>query len=197
MSVGRKRSFEKNVALNSAMQVFWKNGYSGTTLLDLTKAMGIKKPSLYAAFGNKEALFNSALKLYLEQHGTVHAMELQRANKILSDRIYCYLLSISKMITNNELPKGCFIAGSTCDLTEEGLPLSSIKLVTEINDATKSALILFFEAEIAKGHLSAKHTPIVLAEYILTQQFGLAVMAKNNKSLKELETIVKFISLQF
>src|SRR5690606_10983188 len=61
---GRPREFDPDQALASALGVFWSKGYEGTSMTDLTEAMGITKPSLYAAFGNKEALFSRALDLY-------------------------------------------------------------------------------------------------------------------------------------
>src|SRR3546814_12810876 len=61
---GRPREFCVDMALAAALRVFWSKGYEGASMADLTEAMGITKPSLYAAFGNKEALFNKALDLY-------------------------------------------------------------------------------------------------------------------------------------
>ena len=61
---GRPREFCTEQALASALRVFWSKGYEGASMADLTEAMGITKPSLYAAFGNKEALFHKALDLY-------------------------------------------------------------------------------------------------------------------------------------
>ncbi|MCA9021439.1 MAG: helix-turn-helix transcriptional regulator, partial [Planctomycetaceae bacterium] len=66
MSVGRPREFDTNQALDDALDVFWRNGYEGTSILELTEAMGINRPSLYAAFGNKEALFRKAIDRYME-----------------------------------------------------------------------------------------------------------------------------------
>jgi AcrR family transcriptional regulator len=64
MTAGRRRSFDEAQALETAMRVFWRRGYQGTSLSDLTAALGINKPSLYAAFGNKEQLFARALAHY-------------------------------------------------------------------------------------------------------------------------------------
>ena len=65
MPIGRPRAFDAEKALDRALQVFWRKGYEGTSLPDLTKAMGINRPSLYAAFGNKEALFRKAIDRYV------------------------------------------------------------------------------------------------------------------------------------
>ncbi len=66
MPSGRPRAFDLEQALDSALKVFWRKGYEGASLPDLTKAMGINRPSLYAAFGNKEELFRKALDRYSE-----------------------------------------------------------------------------------------------------------------------------------
>ena len=68
MVAGRPRKFDKEHALEAAMLVFWRNGYSGTSLADLTNAMAINKPSMYAAFGNKEQLFKASLEQYINQY---------------------------------------------------------------------------------------------------------------------------------
>ncbi|WP_262338598.1 TetR/AcrR family transcriptional regulator, partial [Bordetella pertussis] len=66
---GRPRSFERTEALRQAMEVFWSKGYEGASLADLTSAMGINAPSLYAAFGSKEALFREAVQRYADTEG--------------------------------------------------------------------------------------------------------------------------------
>ena len=69
MAMGRPREFDLDRALDQALEVFWRNGYEGSSIAELTEAMGINPPSLYAAFGNKEGLFRRALDRYTEQHG--------------------------------------------------------------------------------------------------------------------------------
>ena len=66
MPIGRPRAFDVDEALDRALEVFWRKGYEGASLPDLTEAMGINRPSLYAAFGNKEALFRKAIDRYAE-----------------------------------------------------------------------------------------------------------------------------------
>lgn len=69
MARGRPRTFDRDIALRRAMETFWRCGYESTSLDELTAAMGISKPSLYAAFGNKEDLFREALGLFERAHG--------------------------------------------------------------------------------------------------------------------------------
>jgi AcrR family transcriptional regulator len=79
MPMGRPRAFDIEKALDQALQVFWHKGYEGASLSDLTAAMGINRPSLYAAFGNKEELFRKALERYIEGPASYveHALQLQ------------------------------------------------------------------------------------------------------------------------
>jgi AcrR family transcriptional regulator len=67
--MGRPRSFDAGRALDRALQVFWRKGYEGTSLSDLTEAVGVNRPSLYAAFGDKKALFRKALDRYVTGPG--------------------------------------------------------------------------------------------------------------------------------
>ncbi|MFT5880195.1 MAG: AcrR family transcriptional regulator [Moritella sp.] len=147
MTVGRNRSFDKDSALEIAMWVFWKNGYPGTSLTDLTRAMGINKSSLYATFGNKESLFDQVIAFYLTKHGTVHSAELFKTEAKLKERIRNYLLSIANMLTSQDLPKGCLICLSTSEIPGDGLPENSANNINLINQKTLFSLTDFFNNE--------------------------------------------------
>ncbi|TQV71106.1 TetR/AcrR family transcriptional regulator [Aliikangiella marina] len=189
MAAGRNRSFDKETALKKAMEVFWKNGYSGTSLSDLTAAMNINKPSMYAAFGNKEALFTKALDYYLENFGKVHAEQLNVKNMPLDERLEGYLLSISDMVSDQMLPGGCFITGTTCEAGSDCLPSSAVDRLVQINQQTKEALVEFFNQESL--NVTATSSPEELADYLMVQQFGLAVMARTGAPKAQLEKIAK------
>ena len=191
MKAGRHRTFDKDTALDQAMQVFWVNGYPGTSLADLTHAMGINKPSLYSAFGNKEKLYKSALERYVQKHGVIHAKHLGVANKSLNERLQCYLTSIAKMLTDPALPGGCFICMSTSEVGGTCIPATALQTISNINELTKSSLTEFFTNEIALGNLASERSPAMMANYILSLQFGLSVMARNGTKLAELNEIIE------
>jgi len=191
MTAGRNRSFDKENALEKAMMVFWTRGYPGTSLSDLTNAMGINKSSLYATFGNKEKLFNLAMEFYLNQYGAVHSAELIKSELSIEKRVNNYLLSTARMLTNPNLPGGCFICHSTSELTGACLPDNSVKNVNKINKQTLLTLINFFEKEQQIGNLIDKNPPHTLANYLLTLQFGLAISARNGSSMEELSAVIK------
>jgi len=197
MTVGRNRSFDKDNALENAMLVFWKNGYPGTSLTDLTNVMGINKSSLYATFGNKEELFNQSIEFYLNKYGVVHSAELYKKELSLKERIRNYLLSITKMLTNPDLPKGCLICHSTSETASTCLAESSSTAINDINQRTLLTLTEFFEKEKESGNLTDENTPKTLANYLLTLQFGLAISARNGESIEELSKVVNFSINQF
>lgn len=192
MTVGRNRGFDKEGALEKAMGVFWQNGYPGTSLTDLTNVMGINKSSLYAAFGNKEALFDQAIEFYLNKYGMVHTAELSQPKVSLKERIRQYLLSIAHMLTSSDTPKGCLICLSTSEIAGECLPKNAANNINQINQNTLSSLTEFFDAEQALGNVCDSITPSAIANYLLILQFGLAVAARNGNSLDDLKVSIHF-----
>ncbi len=197
MKAGRHRTFDKDIALDQAMEVFWTNGYPGTSLADLTNAMGINKPSLYSAFGNKEELYKSALERYVQKHGTIHARHLFLADKCLNDRVQGYLTSIAEMVTDPNLPGGCFVCISTCEVGGTCIPTDALQTIFKINEVSKSSLIEFFNNEISVGNIASERSPAMMANYILSLQFGLSVMARNGAKLAELNEVIKLSTEKF
>lgn len=192
MAAGRNRNFDREDALEKAMHIFWEKGYPGTSLSDLTSAMGLNKSSLYSTFTNKEVLFNQAVELYLRKHGVIHSVELFKEGLDLKQRIRNYLLSSAEMMTNSNTPIGCFICHSTSEVTGSSLPEDSIAMIHKINQQTLSTLVRFFEKELHSGNLNTDHSPAVVANYLLTLQFGLAVSARNGNSLDELKNTIDY-----
>src|SRR5215212_2825673 len=107
MPRGRPRTFNPDKALDRALNVFWKKGYEGASLPDLTKAMGISRPSLYAAFGNKEALFRKAVERYARGPAGYarEALDLPTARAVV-ERL---LRGGTCVSTNPKNPRGCFM----------------------------------------------------------------------------------------
>jgi AcrR family transcriptional regulator len=172
------------------MNVFWEKGYSGTSLSDLTQAMGINKPSLYAAYGNKEELFVSAIESYVSTHGAPHFEKLLMPKLDYQGRLKAYLESIARMITDAKSPRGCFVATSTCEAASSCLPEQAVAAIFEVNSTTIAGLTDFFRKEQAQGSATSAHPPELLADHLLTLQFGLAVMARNGSSLNRLKKVI-------
>jgi len=197
MGGGRQRQFDEQVALDAAMRVFWSNGYSGTALSDLTHVMGINKPSLYAAFGNKEALFIRALSHYVDKHGSPHIEALRTATGSLRSRLSAYLRSIARMVCDPSLPGGCLVAETTSEAGGDCLPAGASQAVAKINQRTRSTLIDFFRHEALAGNFADTSSVEVLADYLLALQYGLAVMARNRTKREILDKVIEFAVADF
>src|SRR5881397_3977158 len=102
---GRPRAFDTDVALERAMHVFWAKGYEGAALSDLTRAMRINRPSLYAAFGNKEQLFKKVLDRYMD--GPLAFFGKALAAPKARDVIEQIFLGAANMPSDPRTPAGC------------------------------------------------------------------------------------------
>src|SRR5260221_3648512 len=113
MAMGRPREFEVDRALDVALQVFWRKGYEGASMADLTEAMGITKPSLYAAFGNKEELFRKALDRYVDGPGGYFQVAL---GKPTARAVVKHLLfEAADAVTDPNNTPGCLaVQGALC-----------------------------------------------------------------------------------
>ncbi|MES9968393.1 MAG: TetR/AcrR family transcriptional regulator [Candidatus Thiodiazotropha sp.] len=191
MSAGRRRTFDKSEALDMAMRVFWENGYSGTSMSDLTEALGINKPSLYAAFGNKEQLFETALNHYMSHYGAPIFERLKEpADAPLSERIRSYMLGIIDVINNRQSPKGCLFVKSCCEAGSTAIPDDISLSLQAMRQANERLLTKVVESEQKRGCLSETAKPKDIAEYLLSVLYGLTVQVKQGKSRKELVRIV-------
>ncbi|MEL6750686.1 MAG: TetR/AcrR family transcriptional regulator [Pseudomonadota bacterium] len=106
-TVGRKKAFDPIVALDAAMETFWAKGFDGTSIDDLTTAMGINRPSLYATYGCKKTLFDKALQRYGETLGG-EPLRLMEETDDIHEGVRTFLATALKMQTRDDGPKGCF-----------------------------------------------------------------------------------------
>ncbi len=172
------------------MRVFWSKGFVGTSLSDLTLALGINKPSLYAAFGNKEQLFVDALKRYGRHYGLPHAAHLlEPADAPLRQRVRAYLLSIATMVSDPELPGGCLVAISNCEIGGT-LPEEAVRTLASINQSTHRILEDCFAREREQGGLPPEKDPAALAAYVMSLMFGMAVLVRGGFGMDELTAVI-------
>jgi AcrR family transcriptional regulator len=191
MNAGRKRAFDKSDALDKAMRVFWENGYSATSVCDLTSALGINKPSLYAAFGNKEQLFAMVLEHYMAHYGAP-LMELlsKPVDAPLTERIRAYMLGVVDLVNSKELPKGCLFVKSSCEAGGSALPKEVSLSLQAMRQASEKALAKVLEAEQKRGLLLSTAKPRDISEYLLSVLYGLSVLARQGRSRSDLIRIV-------
>ena len=185
---GRPRAFDAEAALDRALDVFWSKGYEGASLSDLTDAMGINRPSLYAAFGNKEALFRQALDRYGEVTGQLMQEALSEPRvRAAMER----LLFGAVEIPVDRPARGCLLV--TGALSEECKGVQQ-----ELNRrraAREEALRARFERAQEEGDLPADACPAALAGYICVVLQGLSVQAAGGASGEELRRVVE-VALQ-
>jgi AcrR family transcriptional regulator len=191
MSTGRPREFDLEKALDQALKVFWRKGFEGASLDDLTEAMGINKPSLYAAFGNKEELFRRAMGRYLEGPAchTREALAEPTARAVVER----WLRGTIDLLTHPRNPRGCFLVQGALACGESGDAVR--KEMAKQRAKGEAALRKRFERAQAEGDLPTTCNPSDLARYIAAINFGLSVQAAGGAKRDELEGVVK-IALQ-
>jgi len=175
---GRPRAFDEEQALDAALAVFWRNGYQGASLAELTHAMDISKPSLYAAFGNKEQLYLSALERYREQQLIKHAERLA-AEPDLKSAMRAFLRSVATMLTSPELPGGCMVVTSAVACDTAALPQRVVAAIgTTVNQSAFGPLKDRLQKELQRRNLPVGTPVEQLADFFMTIMTGMAVMAK-------------------
>ena len=178
MERGRPRAFDEEQALDMALAVFWHNGYQGASLAELTQAMGISKPSLYAAFGNKEQLYLSALERYHERHLIKHA-EALAAEPDLKNAMRAFLRSVATMLTSPELPGGCMVVNSAVACDTGALPQRVVAAIDKtVNQSTLGLLKDRLQQDLQHRNLAEGTPNEQLADYFTTVMSGMAIMAK-------------------
>ncbi|WP_280308641.1 TetR/AcrR family transcriptional regulator [Nocardia abscessus] len=172
MPGGRPRSFDIDSALDRALEVFWRYGYEGAALSDLTAAMGVNRPSLYAAFGSKAELFDRALERYVDGpgHYVAEALELPSARAVAA----AFLRGAIELTTGHDSP-GCLSVRSVQACGPEAE--HSRKSAVAIHLAGEAALRRRLEQARADGDLPEDSKPADLARYLMTISDGIAVQA--------------------
>jgi AcrR family transcriptional regulator len=185
MPKGRPREFDTDKALDAALDVFWRKGYEGASLLDLTKAMRINRPSLYAAFGNKEQLFRRVIERYVEGPAACMLKALEEPTaRAVAER----LLSASlEVVADPHHPRGCLLVQGALACGETGDCVRQELLARR--QANEAAIRKRFERAQAEGDLPPGSEPADLACFIVTVLRGMAVQAAGGASRQELRRI--------
>jgi AcrR family transcriptional regulator len=185
--MGRARAFDADEALDRAMTVFWTKGYEGASLADLTEAMEISRPSLYAAYGNKEELFRKALERYGEGPSSYERDALaQPTARAVAEGL---LRGAADVQTDPATPAGCLAVLGSTYCAEESSPIGKTLIAFRL--AGHAAIRERFERARAEGDLPANADPNALTHYIGTVVCGMAVLAASGVTRKELERVIE------
>ena len=185
MAMGRPCAFDRDKVLDQALHVFWERGYEGTSIADLTEAMGINPPSLYAAFGNKETLFREALDRYEARRDEIMAEAF--AALTAREAMTRLLEGTADRLSDKDKPRGCLMVqgalcgGEECDAVKRDLASRRAEGEAMIRERLKRAK--------REGELPKDADPAALARFVSTVMQGMAVQASGGATRKELRTI--------
>jgi len=187
MAKGRPRSFDTDEALDLALNVFWRQGYEGTSVADLTEAMGINPPSLYAAFGSKEELFRKAVERYASGPAAYlcEALAAPTARDV-AERL---LLGAIGVLTDKCHPRGCLMVQGALACGRESEAIR--EELCARRKAVQGEIRARFERAKKDGDLPCEAEPAHLARYFSAVIEGLAVQAAGGASRKDLTRVAE------
>ena len=185
---GRPRQFDKDAALDAAMQLFWRQGYESTSLNQLKQVMGdLSAASFYAAFSSKEELYREALARYLGTHGQVVA-SLYDDTLPPRDALEQALRRSARLQTDAQLPKGCMLVLSAANASPDNNHLQ--EMVTAERWRTRDIIRHCIDRAVASGDLRSDFDPeglMTLAEALLV---GMSIQARDGVSLAAIDAAV-------
>jgi AcrR family transcriptional regulator len=185
---GRPRAFDRERALRKAMRVFWEHGYEAASISDLTAAMGINSPSLYAAFGCKEQLFREAVALYSETEGAA-AFKALRDESTAWDAIAKVLRHNVVAFTDPNKPRGCMIVLTATTYTERSHAvhehLAGERLATERDFRDR------IERGIAEGDVPPGADASRIAAFYNAVNQGMAIQARDGADRAKLSAVAE------
>ncbi|CAI1033939.1 TetR/AcrR family transcriptional regulator [Serratia ficaria] len=184
---GRPPSFDRNVALERAMEVFWEKGYEGAQLVDLTAAMEINPPSFYAAFGSKKAAFCEAVDLYISTVGSKSAQALNSA-PTARDGLRAMLTVTIDVATSTEAGGCLLVLGVVNNLPENDEVWSHLK-------AKRSETLALIRARLERGITDKDlppHTDVkALASHFLGLTQTISFQARDGASRAALKRLIE------
>lgn len=191
---GRPRAFDRDKALDAAMDLFWARGYETTSLADLTKALAIAPASFYAAFGSKERLFFEAVERYGVRYGALDQQELAAARSA-RELVETLLLGAAEAFTVKGKPRGCMVisAATNCGPTSAAVETA----MRRQRVANVEFLEKRMEQAVAEGELPKGANPRILAKYVATVFQGMSVQARDGASRAELRAVAEVALMAF
>ncbi len=183
--MGRPREFDAAKALDKALDVFWRHGYEGASISELTQAMGISPPSLYAAFGNKEKLFRAALDRYAEVRRQLWAELMQAPTaRAMMEGLFERVIQFYAQEGN---PNCCMLVKGTLTSGDCGQVIADHMSAKRAE--SEAMLLERFRKAKDEGELPVETDPADLAGYFMTVLDGLSIRAAAGAGREELQKI--------
>ncbi|WP_394848031.1 TetR/AcrR family transcriptional regulator [Pendulispora brunnea] len=188
-SRGRPLSFDRRAALEAALDLFWRRGYDATSVAELTAAMKVTPPSLYAAFGSKKDLFLEAVSLYEQEHGLMTLRALQDEGCTAKEAFERCLFLLAESSTDPAHPTGCFIvlAATNCSADSQDIE----KALRDRRCTSEKMLRDRIVRGIEQGELPATTDAAELAKFYGAVIQGIAVQARDGATREQLEGIAR------
>jgi AcrR family transcriptional regulator len=189
---GRPRSFDRAAALDAAMAVFWDKGFEGTSIADLTEAMGINPPSLYAAFGDKESLFLEAAERYQQtrSEGCPYTEEATARGSI--ERLLTFM---AHDLSSSTHPRGCLMVMAAATAGSSSPKMQ--KALADRRALAKRRLKERIEEGLERGDVPPGTDAAALADFYATVIAGMSLQARDGASRKILLATVERAMMVF
>jgi AcrR family transcriptional regulator len=184
--IGRPREFDRDAALEAAMLLFWRKGYAATSMADLCDAMGVRSPSLYAAFGSKEALYLEAIEHYVRVQGPLVWGKLAEGATARA-AVENLLIAATEILPKSRgAPAGCMaMLGAVAD----DWPVAVARAVKRVRLEMLGTLRARLEVALAKGELPASADIDRLSRFYLSVLLGMAIQARDGATRAELSDV--------
>ncbi|GAA2573722.1 TetR/AcrR family transcriptional regulator [Winogradskya consettensis] len=188
-----RRAFDPLVALNAAKEVFWRYGYEGASLTDLTTAMGINKPSLYAAFGSKQELFEKVIQAYAADDMAYAraAMEQPTAYEVAAALLHDNAIAV----TRPDCPPGCLSIQGGISTGPANASVTEFLATSRL--AGEALLADRFRRAVDTGDLPRDTDPAALARFLMIVTEGQAIHATAGVSRADLQASASLALLVF
>ena len=186
--MGRSRSFNNEDILEKATNLFWRNGYNGTSMRELVAETGLAKASLYNAFGHKEDLFLAVLDYYIEQKQTRTLASLS-CNLEGRPALQAYFAILLQQTAHNSDTPGCLLVNTAA---EQGIHHEEMRTIVDKGiSRTERHLIETVERGVKDGTIAKATNPDIAGSCLLTLVIGIRVMARKGVNIEKLETLVE------
>ncbi|RAY15727.1 TetR/AcrR family transcriptional regulator [Actinomadura craniellae] len=186
MAVGRPRGFDRDTALERALEEFWRHGYEAASITALTAAMGIRPPSLYAAFGDKRRLFGEAVRHYQRTHGafTTRALAEEPTARQAVERM---LREAAVHYTDPAHPPGCLVISAAVNHGPDSADVEAE--LRALREAAKHAVVERISRDIAAGLLPADTDAEALGTYYAVIVQGMSRQAQDGADARALDRV--------
>ncbi|OME77642.1 TetR family transcriptional regulator [Paenibacillus sp. FSL A5-0031] len=191
--MGRTREFDEEKALDAAMQLFWEKGYEATSLSDLTSRMGIQRPSLYSAFGDKKELFEAALRKYTMSRAALVRTKLQSYSSV-KEAFRHYFEGVVAEEYGENRNRGCFSINTIVELAPHD---EKFEILTREHQMYLSVIFLeTIERGIQSGELEISVNAKALSQSLIVSLIGLTVILKARPEQSFIDNTIEIILAQ-